>query len=138
MSKQPAFFMDSWELFQQDHPERFTRKRGGSGKKAPRAAKVYDCSTCGLCDKCRHPKLERFGEGRKRILIVGQSPSGVDDRKGRNLSGAAGRLLSKYCGYSDINLDLDCVRTNVVRCFPGRDSRGRDKAPTKDQVSCCL
>ena len=139
MSKQPAFFMDSWELFQQEHPERFTRKKRGSGKKGtPRSAKVYNCSTCGLCDTCRSPKLERFGEGEKRILIIGQSPAGIDDRTGQVLSGAAGRTLRKYCGYSDINLDRDCVRTNVVRCFPGRDSRGRDMAPTKEQIKCCI
>ena len=53
MSKQPAFFMDSWELFQQEHPERFTRKKRGSGEKGTsRSAKVYYCSTCGLCDTC--------------------------------------------------------------------------------------
>jgi len=139
MSKQPAFFMDSWELFQKENPERFTRKRGGSGRKrSPRAVKVHDCNTCGLCDKCRHPKLERFGEGRKKILIVGQCPGRIEDREGRNFIGPAGRLLRKNCDYLNIDLDIDCERTNVVRCYPGKDARGKDKDPTKDQIKCCL
>ena len=137
MSKQPTFFMSEWETFQKEHPERFTRKRGGSTKKK-RPKKVYDCSTCGLCDKCRSPKIERFGEGRKKILFVGQCPGGVEDRGGRNFIGPSGRLLSKNCDYSGIDLDIDCERANTVRCYPGKDAKGKDKDPTKEQIKCCL
>ena len=137
MGKQPAFFMSKWEIFQKEHPERFERKKGTSTRKKS-SPKVYDCATCGLSEKCRSPKIKRFGEGRKKILFVGQCPGGLEDREGRNFVGRSGRLLDRNCGYLDINLDVDCERTNVVRCYPGKDVKGHDKDPTKDQIKCCL
>jgi len=137
MGKQPAFFMSEWEIFQKEHPERFERKKGTSTRKKS-SPKVYDCDTCGLSKKCRSPKIGRFGEGRKKILIIGQCPGGTEDRRGRNFVGATGGLLRRSCGYLDIDLDIDCERTNVIRCYPGKDNRGHDKNPTKDQIKCCV
>jgi len=137
MPRQPAFFMSEWETFQKEHPERFERKKGTSTRKKL-SPKVYDCSTCGLSEKCRSPKIERFGEGRKKILIVGQCPGWLEDRNGRNFVGPSGGLLGRNCGYLSVDLDVDCERTNVVRCYPGKDGRGKDKDPGKDQIKCCI
>jgi uracil-DNA glycosylase family 4 len=137
MGKQPAFFMSEWEIFQKEHPERFERKKGTSTRKKS-SPKVYDCSTCGLSEKCRSPKIGRFGEGRKKILIVGQCPGGLEDIKGRNFVGDTGKFLRRSCGYLDIDLDIDCERANIVRCYPGKDGRGKDKDITKEQIKCCI
>ena len=137
MSKQPAFFMSEWEIFQKEHPERFTRKKRTSTRRKS-TPKVYNCDTCGLSKNCRSPKIERFGEGRKKILIVGQCPGWVEDSQGRNFVGATGSLLRKSCNYLDIDLDIDCERTNVNRCYPGKNAKGHDITPTKDQIKCCI
>lgn len=137
MAKQPAFFMSKWEIFQKEHPERFERKKGTSTRKKS-SPKVYNCATCGLSEKCRSPKIGRYGEGRKKILVVGQCPGFQEDRNGRNFVGPAGDLLDRNLGYMDINLDVDCERINVVRCYPGKDAKGHDKDPTKEQIRCCI
>ena len=72
--KQGAFFMSEWDKYQKDNPEKFLRKKA-TLRSGIRSSKVYDCETCGLYKNCRSPKMKRFGEGKKGILIVGQSPS---------------------------------------------------------------
>lgn len=136
MTQQPAFFMGEWEQFQKEHPERFERKKSSTDPRS--TAKVYDCTLCGLSKKCISPKIGRCGVGEKKILVVGQCPGFQEDRNGRNFVGPSGDLLDRNLGYMDISLDVDCERTNVVRCFPGRDAKGYDKDPTKEQVRCCI
>jgi len=135
MGKQKAFFLSNWEIFQKEHPEKFERKPSSGGKRSSK--KIYDCSTCGLHRKCRSPKMERFGNGKKRILIIGQNPGRVEDREGIPMVGPSGRLANRMFGYVGIDMDEDCERTNIVQCYPGQNSKGADKDPTKDQIKCC-
>ena len=139
MSKQRAFFMSTFEEYQRDHPEESRRKRSSGGSTSGRKSspKVYDCSTCKLCESCRSPKIERFGDGKKKILIVGLCPGWNEDKQGIPFVGASGSMLRKYLSYVGIDVDKDCWRTNVVRCYPGKDKKGKDKNPTKDQIRCC-
>ena len=132
MSKQGAFFLSKYEIFQQEHPEKFIKKP--FEKKPP---KVYDCETCGLWRKCRHPKIQRYGKGRKRILLIGLCPGPTEDRIGVPFVGGTGALIKRIFDSLDVDFDVDCVRTNLASCYPGRDERGRNKEPTKDQIKCC-
>jgi len=134
--QQKAFFLSKWEIYQKEHPEKFEKKRSSSGAKRS-SKKIYDCSTCGLYRKCRSPKMERFGSGKKGILIVGQCPGRVEDKEGIPLVGPSGVLGRKMFGYIGIDMDEDCERTNVIQCYPGQNSKGDDKDPTKDQIKCC-
>lgn len=136
MAKQPAFFMGEWDIFQKEHPERFEKKKRSLTGRV--STKVYDCNLCGLSKKCISPKIGRYGEGRKKILVVGQCPGFQEDRNDRNFVGPAGAFLDRNLGYMDINLDVDCERTNVVCCYPGKDAKGYDKDPTKEQIKCCI
>jgi len=134
MSKQQVFFLDKWEIFQKEHPEKFSKK-GSSRKKSP--PKVYNCETCGLKERCRSPHIKKYGKGKKGILFVGQCPGYAEDKVGIPFVGAAGGLLKRTCNLLDINLDEDCVRTNIVSCYPGKDGGGKDKDPADHQIKCC-
>lgn len=136
MSKQRAFFMSSWEEYQKSLPEKPQRKTRSSNSRKS-SPKVYDCSTCKLCESCRSPKIERFGKGRKKILVVGLCPGWEEDKQGIPFVGPSGDMLKRYFGYAGIDLDKDCWRTNIVQCYPGKDKRGKDKNPTKDQIKSC-
>lgn len=135
--KQPTFFMSSEEVFQKEFPDRF-KKSGTKGSRKKSAPKVFDCSTCGLKDKCRNPDIPRLGKGKKGILIVDQSPDRVVDRRGAYDIGAVSAFLGKNLKRLDLDVNEDCIRTSVVRCYPGADNRGRDKKVSKDQIKCCL
>jgi len=134
MSKQQSFFLDKWEIFQKEHPERFSKKGSSKKKSTP---KVYDCNLCGLDKKCRSSHIKRYGEGKKKILFVGTCPGTLEDRKGVSFVGAPSRFLRKTCELLDIDMDIDCVCTYVISCFPGKDSKGKDKKPTENQIKCC-
>jgi uracil-DNA glycosylase family 4 len=91
-----------------------------------------DCNKCGLFRGCRSPRMPVFGEGRKRILIVGEAPGENEDRIGRPFVGNSGQYLSKVLSDLDINMDGDCWRVNACRCHPpGNDT------PTKTQIKMC-
>jgi len=136
VGKQRAFFLSEWEILQKEHPERFTRTKKSTREKKP--PKIYDCSLCKLDKGCRSPKIGRYGKGRKKILIVGLCPGSSEDKQGRPFVGSSGRMLSRALDLIGFNLDRDCVRTNIVQCYPGYDKRNRrDKDPTKDQIKCC-
>lgn len=128
MSKQLTFIKDSDEIM--------------GSKKAPRVHKkaeepsVLDCHTCGLSEFCRNPRISRFGRGRNGILIVGLCPGLTEDKTGVPLVGASGAMLSEMLELVGIDMDEDCIRTNVVRCFPGKDGY-KDIKPTGIQVRCC-
>jgi len=141
MGKQKAFFLSKYEIFQKEHPKKVktrksTRKSSSSTKSS--SPKVFDCETCGLSKKCRHPKIERYGKGKKGILFVGMCPGPTEDKTGLPFVGASGELLKRNCALAGIDLDEDCIRTNIVRCYPGKDNKGRDKEPTKEQIKCCF
>lgn len=135
--KQGAFFMSEWDKYQKDNPEKFVRRKAAprGGKKSTK--KVYDCESCGLHKNCRSPKMKRYGEGKKGILIVGQSPSKRADRDDLPMSGSNFRLLQKMLKYVGVDLDKDCWSTNIVQCYAGADKKGKDKDPSKTNYKCC-
>lgn len=135
MAKQKAFFLSEWEIYQQEHPERFTRKKGSSKRRS--TTKIYNCETCGLDKTCNHPKIKRYGTGQKDILVVGLCPGYVEDGCGIPFKGPAGSLAKRMFNLVGIDFDLDCERMNIVACYPGKNKKGKDKEPTADQIKCC-
>ena len=51
------------------------------------------CLKCGLHKNCSTPKMDVSGEGRKKILIIGEVPGREDDEYGIHLVGEPGDLL---------------------------------------------
>ena len=102
----------------------------GGDKAKSSNEKVYDCTVCGLKDKCHTPRIKRFGEGKKRILIVGDCPGRDEDKSGRLLIGKEATFLRNRLKILGINLEEDCVYTNAVACY-------KEDKPTKDQVKAC-
>lgn len=103
-------------------------KKNSSGKKSD--PKIYNCETCGLAGGRRSCKIDRYGKGKKGILIVGLCPGREDAKYGVSFSGKDGSLLRKQLRMLGIDLDEDCVRTYAVRCYKSAE-------PSADQVKCC-
>jgi len=132
------FFLRPLEVYMAEHPEEFEKKKSSSKAKTKKAPKVFDCSTCGLSEKCKHPKIKRAGKGKAGILIIDEQPGRSDDKYGMPLVGAPGIFLKRQLkNFFDIDLDDDCIRTTVVKCYPGRDKKGKDKKATPTQILCC-
>jgi len=45
------------------------------------------CGSCGLFKTCESPKMEPYGQGRSRVLVVGEAPGQTEDEEGRPFIG---------------------------------------------------
>lgn len=81
------------------------------------------CGACGAYRNCNTPKFPSTGLGRKRILIVGDSPSKKEDEKGKLLKGDHWKLLESALGDCNVDLHKDCLFTNAMICHPNKTDR---------------
>lgn len=77
------------------------------------------CGLCGLYQKCRSPKMEVSGSGKKSVLIVGEAPGRHEDLEGTQFVGDTGRFLSNCCDNVGFKLKRDAILTNSLACFTG-------------------
>ena len=63
-----------------------------------------DCLNCKLYKNCITPKMKSNGEGRKKILIVGEFPTSMDDSYGVPFAGESGDILREYLQKEKISL----------------------------------
>lgn len=150
MAEQNSFFPSRFEVFQKENPERFARGQKGamagrnrgtrsSVPKEPPKPKIFNCETCGLQGRnlCNQREVPKYGQGEKKIMFVGLCPGREEQQVGIPFVGSLGQLLRKHCQMLGLDLDRDCIRTNVVGCYPGQTSTGADKTPTPEQIKAC-
>lgn len=77
------------------------------------------CGKCKLSLKCSSPRMRPTGEGRKKTLVIAQSPGREEDKEGSQLVGPSGKLVRQTLSRFGVDLDRDCWKDNAVRCFPG-------------------
>jgi uracil-DNA glycosylase len=96
---------------------------------------------CRGCDLYRDATQAVFGDGARkpRLVLVGEQPGDVEDRKGEPFVGPAGKLLDKALDAADIDPDT-VYRTNAVKHFRFRGSSGKRRIHAKPdswQVTAC-
>ena len=91
-----------------------------------------DCNKCGLFKTCISPKMPYTGEGRKKILIIAESPGETEDEENKQLIGDAGQYLRKNLKRRGIDLDKDCWKTNALICRPPKNRK-----PKRAELSLC-
>ena len=75
-----------------------------------------------------------------KVLLVGQAPGVKEPRLQRPFAWTAGKTLFKW--FSAIGLEEEAFRQSVYmsavcRCFPGKNPKGGDRVPSKDEIQCC-
>jgi len=115
--------------------EGFFTKKETESKSRP-TGKSQSCISCGLYRDCNHPKIQPFGNFKKKILNIGEAPGDADDRNGKPFQGKAGKLLQQT--YEELGIDLfeDCLNINAVNCKP-IDKQKNSRPPTNIEVDCC-
>jgi len=109
----------------------FFNKKETESKSRP-GGKVLSCASCGLYKDAKSPKIKAYGEGKKGILIIGDSPDAVDDRKGLPWQGKSGRILRLTLKELGIDLFEDCTCINAVNCHPKEKH-----TPNDYEIDCC-
>ena len=101
-------------------------------------ATVLTCEDCGLCDHARSPKLRFSGEGRMKILLVGEQPSREEDQHGEYGYGKEYQFLKNILSEwgNDIDwgydIDKDFYYTTAINCAPTKT-----REPKHNEVLAC-
>lgn len=88
-----------------------------------------NCQQCGLCDEASSVCMRAAGEP-GGVLLVGDYPGAVEDKRGVPFTGKTGRFLQRYAATiwaGPIAVD------NAVRCYPKRGAGAVGKA----EVEAC-
>lgn len=112
----------------------FTDKQVQS--KSRPSGKNYSCASCKLYKTAKRPRMQPFGNFKKGILNLGEAPGEIEDSRGRQWQGKAGRELQR--AYRKLGIDLfeDCLNINAVNCRPV-DSKRNNRTPINYEVDCC-
>ncbi len=75
-----------------------------------------------------------------KVLLVGQAPGDKEPILGRPFAWTAGKNLFKW--FSSLGVDEETFRNSVYmaavcRCFPGKNPKGGDRVPTKEEIASC-
>lgn len=112
----------------------FTKKETESISRP--TGKSNSCFACGLFKECNTPRMEPYGNFKKRILNIGEAPGEVEDKSGKPWQGKVGKLLQST--YEKLGVDLfdDCLNINAVMCRPTTKD-GHNRNPSNSEVECC-
>lgn len=99
---------------------------------------VSRCGQCGLFKDAKTPRMKPRGKGKKKILVLGESPGKNEDEKGRQFIGKAGRRLRESLDQVGIDFDRDCWVTNAC-CCRKVEQKGSEtvNTPTDEMIECC-
>jgi uracil-DNA glycosylase family 4 len=76
-----------------------------------------------------------------RIVLIGQAPGEITDRKGYHFAGPAGRTLERWfeqAGFPPGYFREHVYLTSLTRCFPGKSAGGNgDRPPSAAEIALC-
>lgn len=93
---------------------------------------VSSCYRCGLYKHVQSPKMEPYGSFKKRIMVIGEGPGKLEDKRGKPWQGKTGTRLRKVFEKLGIDLFDDCVSLNAVNC-----RTPQNRTPTGIEVNHC-
>jgi len=103
--------------------------------------KMVSCASCGLYKYALSPKIQPFGDFKKKVMVIGEAPGEVEDRRNKPWQGKVGTLLQKNLknlkdlkDLKDLKFDLfkDAVSYNSVNCRPSNN-----ETPDSYKIECC-
>ena len=100
------------------------------------------CRLCEAAGALAHANPFRPTELREpRILLIGQAPGPVTDRKGYHFAGPAGRVLEQWfdrAGFPPGYFREHVFLSSLTRCFPGKATSGSgDRPPSRQEIALC-
>ena len=103
---------------------------------------VLACRACEAAGYLPHANPIRPGLLQDaRVVLIGQAPGPVTDRKGYHFAGPAGTFLSQWldrAGFSANYFREHVYLTSLTRCFPGKSPSGNgDRAPSAAEIALC-
>jgi uracil-DNA glycosylase len=96
-------------------------------------------SQCRLCESMSGPVVMGIATP-SPILLVGQAPGEKEGPAGKPFAWTAGKTLFNWfgsIGLEEIRFRDQVYMSAVCRCFPGKNPKGGDRVPSRDEISNC-
>lgn len=90
------------------------------------------CASCGLYKNCLSPRMKPYGKFRKKVLVIGEAPGEIEDRRNKPWQGRVGKDLQRTLKRLGFDLFKDGLSTNSCLCRPPKN-----KTPDPNQIACC-
>ena len=94
---------------------------------------------CDLCPDMAKPVI--IGNPIKsKVLLVGQAPGSKEIELQKPFAWTAGKTLFKWfdsIGIAEADFRRNVYMAAVCRCFPGKNPKGGDRVPCKDEIEKC-
>jgi uracil-DNA glycosylase family 4 len=106
------------------------------------AGEVLACRACVSAGYLAHANPIRPGLiDEPRLMLIGQAPGPVTDRKGYHFAGPAGRFLESWldrAGFPPGYFRRHVYLSSLTRCFPGKSPSGNgDRPPSNAEIALC-
>jgi uracil-DNA glycosylase len=106
------------------------------------AAEVVGCCACEVAGYLEHANPVRPGLiDEPRMMLIGQAPGLLTDRKGYHFAGPAGRFLESWldrAGFPPGYFRDHVYLTSLTRCYPGKSAGGNgDRPPSRAEIALC-
>ncbi|MCA8255732.1 uracil-DNA glycosylase [Burkholderia sp. AU31624] len=95
------------------------------------AARVADCTLCGLCEK-RTNTVFGVGDREADWMLIGEAPGENEDKQGEPFVGQAGKLLDNMLHSLSLKRGDNVYIANVIKCRPPGN-----RNPEPDEVASC-
>jgi uracil-DNA glycosylase len=98
-----------------------------------------ELSQCRLCPNMMPPVITGQAVN-SEILLVGQAPGDKEGGLGRPFAWTAGKTLFKWfesIGVNEADFRRQVYMSAVCRCFPGKNPKGGDRVPDKQEIETC-
>ncbi|CAN0621798.1 uracil-DNA glycosylase [Burkholderia multivorans] len=95
------------------------------------AARVADCTRCGLCEK-RSNTVFGVGDREADWMLIGEAPGENEDKQGEPFVGQAGKLLDNMLQSLSLKRGDNVYIANVIKCRPPGN-----RNPEPDEVARC-
>jgi len=96
-------------------------------------------AACRLCPQMIPPVV--MGQPvASEILLVGQAPGDKEGGLGRPFAWTAGKTMFKWfksIGVAEDDFRQQVYMSAVCRCFPGKNPKGGDRVPDKNEIEIC-
>jgi uracil-DNA glycosylase len=96
-----------------------------------------------LCRKCSKMQSRPVSGGPvlSRVILVGQAPGVKEPVLGRPFAWTAGKTMFEWfeqeVGVTEKEFRRTVYMAAVCRCFPGKNSQGGDRVPSRQEVALC-
>jgi uracil-DNA glycosylase len=94
---------------------------------------------CRLCPEMI-PPVVMGAPVQSEILLVGQAPGDKEGALGHPFAWTAGKTMFKWfesIGVDEAGFRQQVYMSAVCRCFPGKNPKGGDRVPDKNEIEAC-